>query len=249
MHFIQTLHLIILSWYSLFSKNTKEKEFFKSLKQLLGFAPKNLELYHIATTHSSTNHDVGFNNERLELLGDSVFSIIITDFLYHKYPYKNEGELTEVRAKLVSRSMLNNLSIKLGLPALVHANLNASVLKSSSTPGNTLEALVGAIYLDRGIKKACRFIEQKILRVLVDLEVIEQTITNFKSIIINHAQKNRESIEFRVMKEDDEGIRKIFEIALFLQGQQIGSGSGPSKKKAEQAAAHEACLYLSLVEV
>ena len=237
-----------MNWRYLFSASSEERGFFKSLKILLGFSPHNVGLYHIATTHSSTNHDVGFNNERLELLGDSVFSIIVTDFLYHKYPYKNEGELTEVRAKLVSRSMLNKIGIKLGLPSLVQANLNSNVLNSGSTPGNTLEALVGAIYLDRGLNMACRFIEQKIIRVLIDLDLIEHTITNFKSIIINHAQKSREDIEFRVMRENVEGTRKIFEVALFLQGEQIGAGSAPNKKKAEQAAAHEACLHLELVE-
>ncbi len=229
-------------------KFSPNRELARALRLVTGFTPTHLELYQIAITHSSSNKDVGFNNERLELLGDSVFNLVITDFLYHKYPYRDEGYLTEMRAKMVSRTMMNQLAIKMGLSALVQSTLSQKTLQNSSTPGNTLEALVGAIYLDKGLEKARQFIEQKIIHVLLDMDELENQVTNFKSLVINYAQRERLKVEFRLEVEREENNRKFFEVAFYLNGKEYGRAYGPNKKRAEQEAARQACEKLNLLD-
>jgi len=174
-----------------FLRSKNEKIFAISLKYILGFSPKSLSIYKQAFRHNSIAKEikdgVKDSNERLEFLGDSVLSTIIADFLFKKYPYKDEGYLTKMRSKIVSRDHLNKLALKLGLNKLIVQSHTTQ--QNASMNGNAFEALVGAIFLDRGFSEAQNFILNRILKFHVDVEKIIETETDFKSKLIEWGQK------------------------------------------------------------
>lgn len=186
------------------------------------------------------------SNERLEFLGDAVLSAVVAKYLFQRYPFENEGFLTETRSKVVSRKNLNALARKLGLPDMVQKS-NEKGRAGSSLGGDALEALVGAIFLDRGYAAAERFILDRMVENFIDLEKLLKTDANFKSKLIEWCQKEKREFEFVAVKEVKDGHRPSFTIHLKVDGKVVGKGTDRTKKRAEQAAAQEACEKLDLL--
>ena len=228
---------------------SNEKQLKVSLKNILGFSPRNLSLYQQAFRHNSVAKEikdgVKDSNERLEFLGDSVLSTVIADFLFRKYPYKDEGFLTKMRSKIVSRDHLNQLSVKLGLNKFLSQTMDPG-LKHSSMNGDAFEALIGAIYLDKGFSAAQEFMLNRILKFHMDVEKILITETDFKSKIIEWSQRERQDMKFKVMEENGNGYDKQFIIAVTVQGEIVAQAEHFSKKKAEQLSAEAACTKLGI---
>ncbi len=231
-------------------KSTKERGFKLSIKNIIGISPKNVSLYIQAFRHNSVAKEIkeGLknSNERLEFLGDSVLNTIIADYLFKKYPYKDEGFLTKMRSKLVSREHLNQLSLKLGLNKLLLLSSDPG-LRNSSMNGDAFEALVGAIFLDRGFREAKEFIINRILKFHVDVEKLIETETDFKSKIIEWGQHEKKNLQFVLLQENGRGHEKNFLIAVTVEGEEIAQKQHISKKKAEQLAAEIACVKLGIV--
>lgn len=232
-----------------FFLSPKERRFKSSLKNILGFSPKNLSLYNQAFRHNSVAKEIkeGIkdSNERLEYLGDSVLSTVIADFLFKKFPYKDEGFLTKARSKIVSRDHLNQLSIKMGLNKFILQSTDTGQ-KVSSVHGDAFEALIGAIYLDRGFLAVANFIVNRVLKFHIDVEKILTTETDFKSKLIEWAQKEKHELQFRILEENGNGHDKQFLIATVVNGEQIAQGMHYSKKKAEQLSAEATCTKIGI---
>jgi len=217
-----------------------------SIKNLLGFWPDNIRLYELAFRHRSIAKEikdgVKDSNERLEFLGDSVLGAIITDFLFKKFPYKDEGFLTEMRSKMVSRAYLNKLALKIGLDKLIQYDSSNRLYKSIC--GDTFEALIGAIYLDKGFKFTEKIVYSRIIKFHVDIEDLETQDLNFKSKLINWAQRSRKTILFDAREELDGEKQKLYYVTVLVDDVPKGEGIGFSKKYAEQAAAENACTVI-----
>jgi ribonuclease-3 len=229
---------------ALFSKDRKFRE---SLNNVLGFYPDNIALYRKAFTHSSAAPEIkdGIKDsyERLEFLGDAVLSTIIADYLFKKFPFKDEGFLTKMRSKIVSRNQLNKLSVRFGLQKFIDADFGFSK-NNHSVHGDVFEALIGAIYLDKGYKFVSHFIQNKIIHQHLDMEEIEQTETDFKSKFIEWAQKEKKVFAFVVIGEVLNGNEKQYIVEARIDEQTCGKGQSISKKKAEQQAAEQAIAML-----
>ena len=221
--------------------SSDRKEFYLFLKDLLGFYPQNLKLYDLAFMHksASTVDSQGnfVNNERLEYLGDAILGAIIADFLYNRFPQEDEGFLTKTRSKLVNRAILTQLTHDMGLHVFINSNTTKNMDKSHIY-GDALEALIGAIYLDRDYQAAKFFVTKRILPQFVDLNEIEQEDSNFKSQLIEWSQKNKREIEFETNEKTNDKLKQpVFNAVIKIDGKQIGKGSGTSKKEAHQNAA------------
>ena len=229
----------------------REKFLKKSVRHLIGANPSNLQLYRLAFLHASASKEsvsktYKESNERLEYLGDSVLGMITAAYLFKKYPFKDEGFLTEIRSRMVSRESLNVLGRKLGLDEVIeYENQKRSILSRSSMYGDALEAFIGAIYLDKGFAFTQQFIITKILTQYFDLETVVQNNPNFKSILIEWAQKEGKKTQFS-MEEEGLHHNKEFTAFVLIEGEKIAEGKGYSKKKAEQTAAMKACDVLGL---
>ncbi len=220
--------------------------FKKQLKNVLGFAPGKTELYKTALTHRSVRDGAADNNERLEYLGDAILSAIVADFLFKKYPYREEGFLTEMRSKMVNRVTLNDVAIKMGLKKIVYFNKFDNSLKASQIFGNTLEAVVGAVYLDKGFKKTRTWVLERIIlpyMFMDDLEILE---INHKNKLYGWANKNGKNLEFETLEEKFEGGRRLFTIGAVVDGQLVAQGKAYNKKDASQVAAQMAVEKLGL---
>ncbi|WP_344978718.1 ribonuclease III [Compostibacter hankyongensis] len=218
----------------------------KDLKNLLGFSPGNLALYEVALSHRSSREKTHENNERLEYLGDAVLGAIIGDFLFKKYPYKPEGYLTEMRSKIVNRQQLNDIAIKMGLRRMTIYNKNNNSLKISSIFGNTLEALVGAVYLDKGYRRTKRFVFKRLVLPYIDMETLENIEINHKNKLYGWANKNGYQLEFEVLQERMERGRRLFTVAAVLNGEVVCSAKAYNKKDASQIAAQQAITLLGI---
>ena len=217
-----------------------DKKLYRSLKNVLGFFPKNIELYKQAFRHRSVCRDKKqSNNERLEFLGDAVLSAVIGHYLFTRFPFKDEGFLTKMRSKIVSRVQLNQVARKLGINEFLETN-GENGMRNSSVNGDAFEALIGAIYMDKGYKVAGDFILNRVLGPHLDIDEIEQTETDFKSKFIEWAQKEKVPFEFRVREEVGNGPDKQFIIELVFNNEIKGTGQHFSKKRAEQIAAEAA---------
>lgn len=221
------------------------------MTHLLGSSPNNLNLYRLAFLHASASKDsvaksYKESNERLEFLGDSVLGMITAAYLFKKFPFKDEGFLTEIRSRMVSRESLNVLGRKFGLDEVIeYENQKKTILSRSSMYGDALEAFIGAVYLDKGFAFTQNFIISKILTQYFDLEIVVQNNPNFKSLLIEWAQKEGKKVLFTL---DEEGLHhnKEFTAFVLLDGEKISEGKGYSKKKAEQTAAMKACEELGI---
>lgn len=220
------------------------RDFYFKIVHILGFLPGKVFLYEIAFIHKSASSTLKngqvINNERLEYLGDAILDAVIADYLYTRFPDKNEGFLTQLRAKLVKRKMLNKLADNLGLASLLVSRTNEDQSKINLL-GNAFEALIGAIYLDKGYVRTKKYVIKKVLNKYVDLEKLSRKESDFKSRIIEWAQKNKQEISFVSREDASVGSNVIHYIAsLLLEEKEMGTGSGYSKKEAEQKAAEQA---------
>lgn len=221
-----------------------QKQLAKNIKNIVGFIPNDVFLFENALVHKSAVYDHSsryiVSNERLEFLGDAILGAVVANYLYERYPEGDEGFLTKMRSKIVSRNSLNDLAKKIGLDELVISKLDVKS-RTDSIYGNAFEALIGAIYLDRGTKAAEKFILKKIIVPHISLTKLEREETNFKSKIIEWAQKNRRDLGFDILSEFGEGRSKNFVACVKLEGEVVAQGTDRSKKKAEQNAAKEFC--------
>ena len=221
----------------------KDKQLIASLKNLLGFKPTKLSLYKQAFRHRSAAQEVKpgvkDSNERLEYLGDAILSAVVANYLFKKYPYKSEGFLTKMRSKIVSRESFSDLSKKLGLPTFIERQTTGKV-SLNSIGGDAFEALVGAIYLDKGFELTQKFIEDRIIKIHLDLDEIENNDTDYKSQIVEWGQRNKKTLQFNVIKEEGGGHEKIYTIDLVADEKVLGQGVAFNKKKAEQLASEQA---------
>ncbi len=229
--------------------SSDRKEFYLFLKNLLGFYPQNLKLYDLAFMHksASTVDSQGnfVNNERLEFLGDAILGSIIADFLYNRFPQEDEGFLTKTRSKLVNRSFLTNLTFDMGLNVYINSKTTKTVEKSHIY-GDILEALIGAIYLDKDYNTAKFFITKKILSQFVNLNEIEQNDSNFKSQLIEWSQKSKKEISFETTENPSENSKQPKFVAVVkINNKLVGKGTGTSKKEAHQEAAKESLKKLN----
>lgn len=218
----------------------KDKKFIADIKSITGLYPGNISLYKLAITHRSASKKSSsgekINNERLEFLGDAILDSVIAEYLYIKFQNKDEGFLTKLRSKIVNREFINELAFKINLEQLIISN----TIKNGNTLiyGDAFEALIGAVYLDKGYKKVKKFIIKKVLIPHVNLNELSITETNYKSLLIEWGQKNKENIEFRTSEYVD-GDEYSFQSAVIIDEVLRGKGFGDSKKTAEKAAAEE----------
>ena len=218
----------------------KDKELYFSLYQILGFYPHNISYYKMALMHKSIMHRNSkgkpVNNERLEFLGDAVLDAVVGDIVYQHFPGKREGFLTNTRSKLVQRDTLNKLAQEMGINQLVLSNGHSSS-HNSYMGGNAFEALVGAIYLDRGYDACMKFMKQRILAKMINIDKVAYKEVNFKSKLIEWSQKNRVNIEFVLcdQKKDANG-NPMFTFLVTIEGIEGDKGTGYSKKESQQAA-------------
>jgi ribonuclease III len=229
---------------------SKEKtpSFKKQLRNVLGFSPSNTSLYKAALTHRSVKETADQNNERLEYLGDAILSSIVADFLFKKYPYKEEGFLTEMRSKMVNRATLNDIALKMGLKKITNFNKFDNSLRISQIFGNTLEAVVGAVYLDKGFNKTKLWVMERIILPHLFMDDLENLEINHKNKLYGWANKNGKNLEFETLDERIEGGRRLFTVGAMVDGTLIGEGKAYNKKDASQIAAQVAVGKLGLLE-
>ena len=183
---------------NLFYGDKIKKEFKKQLSNVLGFTPGELNLYRTALSHRSVREGADENNERLEFLGDAVLSSIVAHYLFRKYPYRGEGFLTEMRSKMVNRQQLNDIGIKMGLKKITIYNKHDSSLKISQIFGNTLEALIGAVYLDKGYAKTQHWVEKNIISTHLFMDDLEGIEINIKNKLYGWANKNGKLLDLKM---------------------------------------------------
>jgi len=227
-------------------QSSAKNSFAAQLQNVLGIKPGNFSLYQTALSHRSVKEGADENNERLEYLGDAVLSAIIADYLFKRYPYKGEGFLTEMRSKMVNRQQLNDVALKMGLKKITMYNKFDNALKSSQIFGNTLEAVVGAVYLDKGYRKTQQWVLKRIVIPHLFVEDLEQIDINLKNKLIGWASKNGKNLGFETIHEKLENGRRVFTIAAVLDGEVLSEGRGYNKKDASQIAAQLAIEKLGL---
>lgn len=230
--------------------NAKDKRLATSIQLILGSKPLNLSLYRLALTPAGLGEetDKGFrkSNERLEFLGDAILGAVIAEYLFKKYPYRDEGFLTETRSKLVNRETLNEVGIKIGLKKTLQQVVdNRQFVGNKSLYGDILEAFLGAVYLDRGYAFSKKLILQRIL-IHMDLEGMVTTVSNHKSKLIEWSQREGTQVEFQVVHVNSNQRYKEFVVAIVVNGESIAQGKGETKKKAEQEASKNACEHLQI---
>lgn len=230
-------------------KSPSDKKLINAIETITGFSPVNLELYRLATRHSSVakENGQGFkeNNERLEYLGDAVLGAAVADYLFKKFPYKSEGFLTEMRSRIVNRESLNLLARKIGIGNIVQFDQKNTQLQKVIL-GNTLEAIVGAIYLDKGYLSSRKFVFNKLIAPNFDLDELVNTQTNFKSKLIEWSQRENKEVRFEITSVQKGRVHKEFTAQVIVDGEEAGKGYGSNKKKAEQDAAFKACEKLKI---
>lgn len=218
----------------------------EQISNVLGVKPGKIFLYQAALSHRSVKEGADENNERLEYLGDAVLSTIVADYLFKRYPYKGEGFLTEMRSKMVNRQKMNDVALKMGIKKITIYNKFDNALKASHIFGNTLEALVGAIYLDKGYLKTKNWVLKRMVIPHLYVDDLELIDINLKNKLIGWATKNGKALEFETIDERLESGRRVFVIAAVIDGENIAQGKGFNKKDASQIAAQIAIEKLKL---
>lgn len=228
----------------------KDREFRSALYDIMGFCPHNIDLYRTAFAHKSQEYrskklgNKPLNNERLEFLGDAVLETVVSHIVYRHFPNKREGFLTNTRSKIVSRESLGKLAKELHIDRLIQSQTHSRT-HNSYLGGNSFEALMGAIYLDRGFRYAFRFVEQRIIGAVLDLESVASKEVNFKSKLLEWSQKNRIRLEFKDSATDtDKANGPSFLTTIVIEGLYAGEGKGYSKKESHQTAAKDALTKL-----
>ncbi len=227
---------------------SKDKEFTHRLRGITGFIPSNIGLYKLAFFHKSTSSQKsGYaiqNNERLEYLGDAVLGTIVAEYLFKKYPNSNEGFLTKMRSKIVKRKSLNQIGDKMGLDVLLSEYNNTRL--SRSMLGNAVEALVGAIYVEKGYNSTKKYVINNILRRYLDIHELEVTDDNFKSQLLEWSQKNGHTVAYKVLARYKFEKRDRFKVAVLVDGEKVGTADDFNKKSAEQIASERALSQLGI---
>lgn len=242
----------IVPFIEYFKSDEVEKRFRKAIEQILGEKPNNLQLYRLAFRHTSASKDSGVqgfkeSNERLEYLGDSVLGMIVAEHLFKKFPYKDEGFLTEIRSRIVNRESLNQVARKIGLDNLIEYDNNRRTNPANTSMyGDAMEALIGAIYLDKKFTFTRNFIIKKLLANYFDLDDVINTNTNYKSILLSWGQQDGKLIRFDIIEETGSKHRKEFIAEVYINEEALSQGAGWNKKKAEQDAARKACELLKI---
>jgi ribonuclease-3 len=221
-----------------------KREFGSRLKDLLSFRPGNLMIYEVAFIHRSASFNLPdgqrINNERLEFLGDAVLDMILSDFLFEKYPEASEGFMTKIRSRIVNRDVLNQLAISMEINKLLVSNISSGQ-NTKHLYGDALEALIGAIFLDKGLKKTKRFFIKNVLEKFLDLHTIVNTDNDYKSLVFEWVQKKKNNLAFTYNEEYDFDLKKsVFTTILSIDKEEFGKGQGASKKEAEQEASRQA---------
>lgn len=237
-------------WKILKSKSTTDGKLVRAIQNMAGVTPSNIALYRLATVHSSiakeNGHGFRESNERLEYLGDAVLGAAVADYLFKKFPFKDEGFLTEIRSRIVNRESLNLLAKKIGIANIVQYDQKNAHLQQVIL-GNTLEAIVGAIYLDKGYLRTKKFVIDKLIGPNYDLEDLVKLNSNFKSKIIEWSQRAGKVIRFEIVSVKKGKNNKEFTAQVFIDDEAFEVGYGNSKKKAEQDAAFKTCSRLQIV--
>lgn len=225
-----------------------DKQLAQRLKPILGFVPCRLHLFKLAFYHKSMNNGdkkTGiYNNERLEYLGDSVLSTVVAEYLFNKYPTRNEGFLTKMRSKIVKRKTLNSIADNMGLDIILSTYSQGKM--STSMLGNAFEALIGAIYIEWGYKKTKNYIIQHILMNYLDMNELESTDDNYKSRLLEWCQKGNREINFVTLAKFKMNKRDRFKVAVMIDGDQISVSEDFNKKSAEQDASRLALVKLNV---
>ncbi len=229
---------------------SSDKALIRSIRNIFGFYPKNVSLYKLAFLHKSVaieqnGHKV--SNERMEYLGDAVLSSIVADYLFKKFPYKEEGFLTEMRSKLVSREQLNKLSRRIGLDKFIQSNQDSKSFYRSME-GDAFEAFIGALYMDRGYNFTKKIVVNRIINVYFDIDELEKLEVNFKSKLIEWSQKERKTVEFNMIAEIGVGSSKQYIVEVRINQNLFGTGQDFSIKGAEKIAAEKAYTLVLLDE-
>lgn len=228
------------------------RTYIRSLENLLGFVPGNLRLYRMAFRHRSVavelKNGTKNSNERLEFLGDAILGSVVAEILFKMYPYKDEGFLTEMRSKIVSRANLNQLAKRLGLDEHIEYDnrLIGHNNKQGSLLGDTFEAMIGAVYMDKGYDFTRNFLINRIIKPHIDIHTLELTETNFKSKIIEWCQRHGKDISFEIIANEEGENSKLFTIQISVDGENCAIGRDYNKKNAEKLAAEKACEYLKI---
>ncbi|MEI6455459.1 MAG: ribonuclease III [bacterium] len=222
---------------------TSDKQLRQAIRNIFGFRPGNIYLYRLAFLHKSMTQEtiqgLGVNNERLEFLGDAILDAVTADFLFKTFPTKDEGFLTEMRSKIVSRTTLNKLSQKMGIDSLIQLDASSNaVLRSFS--GDAFEALVGAIYLDKGYNFTKKILLDRVIAQYYNIDELVNQEVNFKSKIIEWAQKEKKQVQFNVLEEVGSGYKKQYIVELVLDSNSVSRGQDYSIKGAEQIASEKA---------
>ncbi len=229
--------------------SSPRKEFYLFLKDITGIYPSNARLYDIAFIHKSASitDSMGnlINNERLEYLGDAILGAVVAEYVYKRFPQRGEGFLTQMRSKLVNRAFLSQLTNETGLHKFIQSRTIGNTA-ASNIYGDAFEALIGAIYLDKGYAKTRHIIIKRFLNEYVDLNKIEETDNNYKSQLIEWGQKNKCDINFQTEEENSPNSKfSIFVSSVEIENQVKGKGYGSSKKESQQNAAQEAMNNLN----
>ncbi len=230
------------------SFSDEDKKLRLVIERITGKKPITLKLYKLALTHASSSMPDKYGRkesyERLEYLGDAFLGAIVAEYLYKKYPFKDEGFLTEIRSRIVNRESLNQLGRKLGLNEIIEVDQRNSLHRHKSIYGDIMESLIGAFYLDHGFATCKYFVLRKLIEPNFDIEKVISENTNYKSQLIEWSQKNNRDIKFETINVVEKGNFKEFEVALYLDNELLINGYGPNKKKAEQTAARKALALI-----
>jgi len=233
---------------NIFNSHSKQDgDFFLGMKKILGFKPKDVRIYKKAFLHRSANQrdkkGNPINYERLEFLGDAMLGTIISKHLYKEVPGGDEGYLTKMRSKIVSRKHLNELGKDLNLIRFVESKIPKSHF-GDNIHGNVFEALIGAIYLDRGYKFCEKFIQSRVIEPYVDIEQLEGKVISYKSLLIEWCQKQKKEFKYNVYEDSGNDPLKHFAVKFSINGKQVAKARATSKKKAEEKASKRAFFAL-----
>lgn len=226
----------------------KDRESYFCFYRILGFFPRDIQVYQQALLHKSTSmrstKGRPINNERLEFLGDAILDAVVGDIVYRHFEGRREGFLTNTRSKIVQRETLNKLAVEIGLDKLVKYTTRSSS-HNSYMYGNAFEAFIGAIYLDQGYERCKQFMEKKILKNYIDLEKMSRKEVNFKSRLIEWSQKSKLEVSFELIEQLlDKDYNPMFHTEVRIEGVSAGTGTGYSKKESQQNAARQALKKL-----
>jgi ribonuclease-3 len=239
---------------SLFAKRnngayiTNKQEFASRLRKIIGFRTANLRIYEVAFIHRSASFSLPdgqrINNERLEFLGDAVLDAILSDYLFEKFPEANEGFMTKIRSRIVNREILNQMAIAMGIDKILVSNVSSSH-STRNIYGDALEALIGALFVDKGFKKTKNLFIKRVFNEYLDLDTIIETDSDYKSLVFEWIQKHKSNLTFEYKEEYDFKLKKsVFSATLIINKEEFGTGQGASKKEAEQEAAGKAWAKL-----